>query len=212
MRIYDLSHKLNNDTLVYPGNKPPRFASVSTLESKGYRETQLDFYSHVGTHIDAPAHILTSGKFLDELDISAFSGKALIIKIKDGTDIISKESLLHLAGFIKNADFILFNTGWSNYWGTDNYFTGFPVLGDDALKWLLTFELKGIGFDTISADAISSIVFKNHLKILEYNMIIIENLNFPEQIIEMTGEFFCFPLPFENADGSPVRAVLKSFE
>jgi kynurenine formamidase len=51
--------------------------------------------------------------------------------------------------------------------------------------------------------------FSNHHAILGKNIIIIENLVFPDGFSEKSGEFSCFPLPYENADGSPVRAVLK---
>ena len=36
-------------------------------------------YSHTGTHIDAPAHMLSNGPYLDDLNIEHFIGKATIL-------------------------------------------------------------------------------------------------------------------------------------
>ena len=208
MKIYDLSHKLNNLTPVYPGNEPPEFTQIADFKSHGYRETQFRFHSHLGTHIDAPSHMIEDGKSLDQLPAEHFCGNAFIIKTPINRNI-DFELLKRFETEISESDFVLFQTGWSQYWNTPEYFGKFPVLTKDAVEFLLQFNLKGIGFDNISADPIDSSDFPNHYSILGKNLIIIENLVFPDGFTESNGEFSCFPLPYENADGSPVRAVLK---
>ena len=208
MKIYDLSHKLNNLTPVYPGNNPPEFTQIADFKSHGYRETQFRFHSHLGTHIDAPSHMIEDGKSLDQLPAEHFCGNAFIIKTPINRNI-DFELLKRFETEISESDFVLFQTGWSQYWNTPEYFGKFPVLTKDAVEFLLQFNLKGIGFDHISADPIDSTDFPNHYSILGKNLIIIENLVFPDGFTESNGEFSCFPLPYENADGSPVRAVLK---
>jgi kynurenine formamidase len=208
MKIYDLSHKLNNQSPVYPGIQQPEFIPATQIETHGYRETHFRFHSHLGTHIDAPAHMIADGSTLDQLAIDQFCGQALIIKTptKKNIDI---DILAGLEFEISKCDFVLFNTGWSKFWGSPAYFGNFPVLTTEATAFLLQFSLNGIGFDHISADSMDSKDYQNHYAILGKNMIIIENLIFPDGFAENSGEFSCFPLPYENADGSPVRAVLK---
>jgi len=207
--IFDLSHPLNNETPVFPGTQSPVFEQTATIEKKGYRETYLRFQSHLGTHIDAPAHMLKNGSTLDQMDISSFHGKALIIEIKHGIHEIDKSFPEQFSDELKVVEFVLFRTGWNQFWGKQKYFEGFPVLTLEALEYLFTFPLKGIGFDTISADPVESTDYRNHYAIFEKGLIIIENLNFPESLKENKGAFSCYPLPYEKADGSPVRAVLK---
>lgn len=207
--IYDLSHPLNNETPVYPGTPSPVFISTASIEKSGYRETHFNFRSHLGTHIDAPAHMLEKGRMLDQLDISAFNGKALIIETKEGIREIEESFLESFSNELEVAEFVLFKTGWSKFWGDKKYFEDFPVLKEDALCFLLKFKLKGIGFDTISADPVESTDYKNHYAIFKKGLIIIENLVFPDDLKTNKGEFSCYPLPYKNADGSPVRAVLK---
>jgi kynurenine formamidase len=209
MKLYDLSHLLNNETPVFPGMSKPEFKPAGKLETDGYRETRFEMDSHTGTHIDAPAHMLENGKTLDQLQLEAFSGKALIISVPGNSKSIGEDLLVQFEEKLKKAEFVLFKTGWSKFWGTSQYFKDFPTLSADAVKWLLTFSLKGIGFDVISADPTDSTTYPNHFRILGKGLIIIENLRFPEELIETEGEFFCFPLHFENADGSPVRAVFR---
>ncbi len=207
--VYDLSHILNNESPVFPGDVSPIFKPIANIEENNYRETQFLIHSHLGTHIDAPAHMLKNGLTLDKMDISSFSGKALLIEVDKRNRIIEKPLVQQFQKELKGVEFVLFNTGWSKFWGEKRYFEGFPTLSPDALDLLLQFPLKGIGFDTISADPVESTDYKNHYSIFEKGMIIIENLIFPGNLNERKGEFSCFPIPYEKADGSPVRAVLK---
>ena len=208
MKIYDLSHKLNNESPVYPGNQQPEFTPAAQIETHGYRETHFRFHSHLGTHIDAPAHMIAAGKTLDQLPVEHFCGNAIVIKTEPGNKI-GIEQLAVKTDEITKSEFVLFRTGWSKYWSSPEYFGNFPVLTPEATAFLLQFALKGIGFDHISADSMDSKDYSNHYAILGKNMIIIENLVFPDDFSATSGEFSCYPLPYENADGSPVRAVLK---
>jgi arylformamidase len=210
MKLFDLSHLLNNQTTVYPGKDKPIFQPAALIDKDGYRETHLEFDSHLGTHIDAPAHMLPAGLTLDRMPVSAFSGKAFIISVPEGMKKFDQHYLSVYADEIEGTEFILFKTGWSKYWKSQRYFEDFPTLTTDAVEWLLTFPLKGIGFDAISADPVESTDFPNHYLIFNKGLLIIENLKFPDELTEAAGKFTCYPLPFENADGSPVRAVFST--
>ena len=53
---------------MYPGTEPPTLSEATTVERDGFAETRLCFYSHTGTHIDAPAHMLRGGPTLDRFE------------------------------------------------------------------------------------------------------------------------------------------------
>jgi len=101
----------------------------------------------------------------------------------------------------------LLYTGWSRYWGRNRYFSNYPVLSENAAGWLQRFNLKGVGFDTISADSAGSTADPVHKRLLSRNGLIIENLTRLETLPQTGFTFSCLPLFTENADGSPVRAV-----
>lgn len=65
MKVYDLTHTIQNDMPVYPGTEQPKLTTACTIEAVGYRETLLHMFSHTGTHMDAPAHMLLDGAALD---------------------------------------------------------------------------------------------------------------------------------------------------
>lgn len=209
MNFIDLSHVLNEQTPVYPGKDQPIVKKITTILNEGYRETELKIDSHLGTHIDAPAHMFEDGRFLNQYPVSRFTGKAVIIKVPEGTTIISKSFLIGFEKEIGSADFVLFNTGWCNFWGTDEYFKNFPVLNEEAADWLVSFYIKGIGVDAISVDPVETKSWDIHYLLFNEDLIIIENLVFPESLDSISGQFYCFPLSIEEADGSPVRAVIR---
>jgi arylformamidase len=209
MNFIDLSHVINGQTPVYPGKDNPTVLKTSSIQDDGYLETKLIFDTHLGTHLDAPAHMLEGGRFLGNYPLSRFTGKAMVIKVPEGEKSISAKFLEQFKSDFEPVDFILFNTGWSQYWGEESYYYGFPVLEEGAVDWLTSFFIKGIGVDAISVDPVGGKNWNNHHLFFCQDIIIIENLIFPDNIDNLAGELFCFPLSIEEADGSPVRAVLK---
>lgn len=209
MKIIDLTHTMHGDMPVFPGTEKPIFLPANTIEKDGFKETKFSMYSHTGTHIDAPSHMLEGSNFLDELDISHFIGRAAILDFSNiKNKEITKEDLLKYEKRLKDLDFVLLMTGWSKYWNSDKYFEDFPFLSEEAVDWLIGFNIKGIGIDAISIDDMKTTTFSIHYKLFENNMIVIENLTNLESINnEESFIFSCLPLKYENADGSPVRAV-----
>jgi len=158
--------------------------------------------------VDTPAHLIKGSKTLDQLSIEHFYGKAYVL---DSTNLecrtIDMKALEPHQDSIEQADFLLIRTGWSQYWGMDTYFSNYTVLPIDAADWLSRFGLKGLGVDSISADKADSQDFPVHKIFLQNDTIIIENLKNLGKSHGCAFTFSCFPLNFEDADGSPVRAA-----
>jgi kynurenine formamidase len=208
MKIVDLSHTISPDMPVYPGTEPPLFFTACTIEDVGFLEKKITLYSHTGTHMDAPCHIISGAKTLDQMPPEHFMGKGAVIELAGNNGpTIDLELLKPHQGRIERCEYLLFHTGWADLWGKEAYLTGYPVLSPDAATWLAGFPLKGMGADTISADSAESAAFPIHTILLEHDIVIIENLTNLRAIPDGEFVFCCFPLKIENADGSPVRAV-----
>jgi arylformamidase len=208
MEIVDLSHTISPDMPVYPGTEPPMFSTACTIEGIGFLEKKITLFSHTGTHMDAPAHIIPGAKTLDQMPPDQFVGKGAVVDIRvNNGSTIDIELLKPHQGRIEGCEFLLFHTGWGDLWGTEAYLNRFPVLSHDAATWLAGFSLKGIGADTISADEAESTAFPIHTIFLERDIVIIENLTNLRALPDTEFIFTCFPLKIEEADGSPVRAV-----
>lgn len=68
-------------------------------------------------------------------------------------------------------------------------------------------KAKGFGLDTISVDISEKDGYPVHKFLLNSDTIIIENLINLLSLPVSKFHFSCFPIKFEDADGSPVRAV-----
>lgn len=128
-----------------------------------------------------------------------------LTSVKEGTiDIADLRPPEDLMG---KSDFVLLHTGWSEFWNKGGYFEGYPVLSREAATWISGFRLKGLGIDMISIDREGTSDFPIHRILLEQNILIIENLTNLKGLPQVGFSFACLPLKFENADGSPVRAI-----
>ena len=208
MKMIDLSHEMHDEMPLYPGTPKPEFSDNSRFMTDGYREKQIRMTSHIGTHIDAPAHIIADGKTLDQLDLDSFYGRAYVLDVSrlSGHEIgLShvQESEDKIAGM----DFLLLYSGYNGLWGKKAYFEDFPVLSAAAAKWLTTHIKKGVGLDMCSVDPVGSSDLVVHNILLGTGMVIIENLTNLSQINGKSIEFSCLPLKIRYADGSPVRAI-----
>ncbi len=211
-KLIDLTHILNEKITAYPDTEAPKFEELNNVAEHGFAELKMTSVLHVGTHIDAPCHILKNTKSLDQFPLDKFIGNAIVIPCQYKEEI----SLKYLQSYrdqITKTDFILFFTGWQYKWNTSGYFDDCPVPTIEAAKWLTKFKLKGIGFDSfsvdkiISAKKITSENMPNHYILLEKEFLLIENLTNLDKLPGSLFSFQCLPLNIENADGSPVRAM-----
>ncbi|MBW1852237.1 MAG: cyclase family protein [Deltaproteobacteria bacterium] len=208
METVDLSHSISQGMPVYPGTEPPIFTTACTYDEDGFIESKITLYSHTGTHLDAPAHIMQGEKTLDQFTVDHFVGKGSVLDLRSTQkQTIELEDLQPYQHLIKESEFILLLTGWSRFWNEEAYFRGYPILSPEAAQWLCSFTLKGLGVDMISVDEEGSTVFPIHRILLESDIVVIENLTNLESLPPSGFTFLCVPLKIERADGSPVRAV-----
>ena len=204
MKVYDLTHTIRNDMPVYPGTEQPRLTTACTIEEVGYRETLLHMYSHTGTHMDAPAHMLPDGAALDRYPGEKFVGAAIVVDCRGEKDI----SLPLLQRYdLSGVDFVLFCTGWDKKWGTPAYYENFPCMTAEAAAYLAALPLKGVGEDSISLDPCDSTEFPNHITLMKAGFINTENLTGLDALLGRRFTFVTLPLKFENADGCSCRAI-----
>lgn len=208
MKIIDLTHALTDDISVFNAQEHPTITVAATKERDGFAQKHLSLYSHNGTHMDAPFHVIDDGVTADRMPVTQFFGKAIAIDCRgvDGREI-PMEILEKHEDRLSNSDFVLLNTGWDARWKKTSYVEDFPVLTSEAANYLKQFHLKGVGVDAISVDPVESTQIPVHHILLGAEMILIENLTNLHLLGESEFYFSAFPLKIAAADGSPVRAV-----
>ena len=108
---------------------------------------------------------------------------------------------------IRQADFLLFCTGWDRLWGQATYYESFPCLTAEAAAFVAGLPLKGIGEDSISLDPCDSVDFPNHITLLGAGFVNTENLKGLDRLIGRPFTFMTLPLKFKNSDGCSCRAA-----
>ncbi|MDX9958866.1 MAG: cyclase family protein [Spirochaetia bacterium] len=208
MNTIDLTQFITPDMPVYPGTEGPKIDNATSIAQDGFAEKLLTMYSHTGTHVDAPGHMIPGAKTLDQFSVDTFIGRAVVIDVPEVSEpCISLRLLEDQAERLKGCDFVLFHTGWDAKWGQGGYFSGFPVLSADAARLLCGLGLKGLGFDCISVDPVGSTDMEIHRILLGSGLVIVENLCNLSMLNGAAFTFSCLPLRIRDSDGSPVRAV-----
>lgn len=207
MRIIDLSRKITPGMQVFPGDPAPE---IERREAWGFRTSDIRICSHAGTHMDAPAHIISQDVTLDKMPPETFWGLALLVDARGtaGREVEIADIAPH-AEKLAEADFLLLRTGWEDKFGGEEYMAGFPTLSAEAAKYALSLGLRGFGFDAISADRAESEECPIHKTLLGSGAVIIENLRGLAELPE--GETFllaALPMPLAEADGAPARVMV----
>ena len=209
MTWHDLTHLITSAMPVYPGTEPPELLEATTLEKEGFRETQLRLFSHTGTHMDAPSHMIAGAPSLDSMAIGAFAGAAVKVDLSSFPPgrAVPRSFLEEALEGAFTPDFVLLHTGWDRFWGTEEYFSPFPTLTPDGAAYLATRALKGVGVDAISVDPMESVAFPVHRALLSRGLVIVENLRGLGELPLRGFTFLALPLHYADADGAPVRAA-----
>lgn len=198
--LIDLSVLLNEQTPIYPGDPATKIESAGLLEKDGYTDHYISIGTHVGTHIDAPMHMLEGGKSLDQIPIEQFVGKGRVVEIIGGDyDCVKSAD-------IQEGDIVLLHTGMSDKYNESVYFEDYPTMSEEVAKYLVETKIKMVGVDTCSVDNQDG--FPIHKILLAGNVLIIENLT---NLSQLSGnDFTVHALPIKlQIDGAPARVVAE---
>jgi arylformamidase len=214
MRIVDLTIEMENGMPKFPAPWQPdvRIEPTATHDKEARSVMKISFSTHSGTHIDAPFHFIEEGKTIDEIDLSKFIRKALVINLsKSESDrAIDVKDLETFETQIIHADGLIFNTGWCKKWGTDEYFLNSPYFTVEAAKWLIERQVDFLGIDFPTVDDPQSAKpgekLPVHVILLESEVLIIENLTNLDELRNDEVKVIALPLKLKG-DGAPVRVI-----
>jgi len=197
----DLSVSLNEKTPVFPGDPKTQIKTGGILEKDGYQDHYVCVGTHVGTHIDAPSHMIKGSESIEKIPLEHFSGRGVYIKVNN--EKFDIETVKQVP--IQNGDIVLFHTGISNRYYESEYFDNYPDIPESIVNYLVEKKIKIVGVDMCSPDHSP---WPMHKILLKNNILIIENL---ANLASLSGkEFQVYAFPLKVAlDGSPVRVVAE---
>ncbi len=200
----DVSQRLDEHVATWPGDTLFTYqVNWSKEESGSVNVGKLSMSIHTGTHIDAPFHFDSAGKKVIDLDVNLYIGTAKVIHIKGKSSIgISDLSQVDLKGVTR----LLIRTGaWEN---RTVFPKTAPYVEKEAAAYLSQYGIRLLGLDLPSVDPLDSKELSTHHSLAKHDIHILEGLVLDD--VE-TGDYelVALPLALAEADGSPVRAVLR---
>ena len=204
-RLIDITRPLHNGTPEWPGDTPVAFNFVARIANgDAVNVGHLSVSVHNGTHADAPYHYNDDGIPIDQVPLETYVGSARVVDIRDWTAITIPQLIAIDAG---SAERLLLRTGaWTR---PDAFPQSWPLMDPDVPTWLNAQGVKLIGLDAPSVDELTSKDLPIHLACNAAGLFIMENLLLDEAPAG-DYELIALPLRLTGADGSPVRAVLRT--
>lgn len=175
-------------------------------ESGSVNVGQVTMSTHTGTHIDAPFHFDNEGKKVIELDFNLYIGPAKLIHLEDLPSIGIKD----LEGVeLQGVKRLLIKT---DAWKDKTVFPeSIPYIEPELAAYLAEQGVQLLGLDLPSVDPLDSKELSAHHELNHHGIHILEGLVL-DKVQQGEYDLAALPLPLEQADGSPVRAVIRKIK
>lgn len=199
VKYIDLTHTFKQNMPVYPGDPEPELKQVGFIDKDGYNEFQIKTDMHVGTHMDAPFHMLKNGRRLSEYSPDRFFGKGHLIDARGRSiDADLLEEMLILKG-----DIVFIMTGFYKKFGIPAYYETYPEISEAFALKMVELGVGMVGMDTPSPDRSP---FPIHKLLLENDILIVENLTNLENLMYKQFTVAALPVKFD-VEAAPVRII-----
>lgn len=199
-------------TMSYTGDMAGFSKTVSkTITDDGWNASTLAFYSHCGTHMDAPIHFNVSNQTIDEIPVTDFIGKAWVIDARHvGAKglVMIKDIPQDVHNKFVAGDSLIIWTDWAQYLGSPKYRDELPRISEELANWCLEKGVKMIGVEPPSVADVNNIAEVTQIhQILLKGVVIIEGLTNIDQLKSNCVELVALPLKIKGGDGSPARVI-----
>src|SRR3989344_988787 len=169
MKVIDLTHTFDEDMPSYPGDPKATLEQVAFIDKDTYNDHKITTVMHVGTHIDAPLHMIAGGKRIDEIGPEKLIGEGILIDVR-GKEKIDANVLDNIQ--IEEGSILLLFTGFGSKFKSKDYFKGYPELAEDFANKIVKLKVKIVGMDMLGPDydkpwVTHKILLGNEILILE---------------------------------------------
>jgi arylformamidase len=205
MKLFDITIPICPTLAVWPGDTPFALTWNQRIEhGDSVNVCSVTMSTHTGSHVDAPNHFLTDGSGVDTCDLARYWGPAVVVDVTGAIEI----TVADLQGIdLRHTPRVLFKTlAWVDH---ETFPIEVPVMADDVPSYLHDQGVVLIGVDVPSVDKLASKDLPNHHRLTAHGIAILEALDL-SRVSTGVYELIALPLKLVGADGSPVRAVLRS--
>jgi arylformamidase len=203
----DISVPIRPGMHEWPGDDPFRLEPVFAIErGDAYTVSRATMTWHVGTHMDAPAHMVAGAPRIDAVPLDTCIGPARVLGIRHRSLVTRKELERHR---VRTGERLLLRTrNSSTAWNGSAFSRDFVALAPDAAEYLAERRIRLVGIDYLSIDPFHSTDMLAHKCLLGQGIAVVEGVNLA-RVAPGRYQLVCLPLRIADGDGSPVRAVIK---
>lgn len=214
--LHDVSMVVHASTPEWPGDVP--YACGWTLQMASGANLNLAHFTmspHVGTHADAPLHVLPGGTASDGFPLGVFHGPAFVLDLPAALRECAHPtepclSLEDLAPYLPpQVERLLLRTDASTAEG--GFPAEWPALTAECVEALCARGLRLLGVDAPSVDPRDARELGTHRALFRGGAWNLENLDL-RGVATGHYELVAYPLRLAGLDAAPVRAVLLSME
>lgn len=218
--IVDLTQPWGPVTATWPGDGPIHVTTTATVADDGYFARRLDGPEHAGTHLDAPAHFLTTGRSAVEIPVTDLIRPLVVIDVADrigddpdaevGVDAIRAAE--DRDGPIAAGDIVVIHTGWDRHVTDPERYIGrthprCPGIDLAAAEHLVDRGIVGLGIDTMSVERGGSPDFPVHQLTLGHGIWHLEGLVGIDRVPRRGAWLIVAPLALTGGSGAPTRVL-----
>ena len=204
LKIYDLTPKISPRLAVFPGDQVfQREVALSMAKGSHLELSAMRTTVHLGAHADAPSHYHLNAPDISQRPVERYLGKAQVLRVH-GLKAKERVRVEHIQAKIQ-APRVLIDT--RSFPDPENWNSDFSSFAPELLDWLADQGVTLVGIDTPSVDPEDSKGLEAHQILWQRDLAVLEGLLLgpvPEGLYTLIA----LPLPIENGDASPVRAIL----
>lgn len=222
--VVDLSWSLRPGVPVFPGQPGFEFEPLGDIDDPSLPLcfARVSFMEHCGTHMDAPAHAIKGGAYVDELPLPALVGPACRLDLRErcggvadfevtSADIKDYE---RRHGRIPKEAIVLMHTGWDQRFSNPARYVEtsadggwhWPGVAGEAAEMLADREVHGVGIDSIGLDGGAvAMTLAAHRAVLGSGAFIVENVAHLADVPATGAVVLTAPIKTYHGSGGPTR-------
>jgi kynurenine formamidase len=218
-RVVDLSHRIREGLITYPGLPAPHIRPHLTREDSRSRYAPgtefamdlIELIGNTGTYLDSPYHRYGDGADLAGLELETLVGlRAEVFHLTDvapgGAGRRDIPAEVFYDRDVRGAA-VLLHTGWDVHFGTPGYGTGSPYLSAAGAEYLVAQGAALVGIDALNIDDTESGGERPaHSGLLAAGIHVVEHLTRLAELPPHGASFTAAPPAIEGFGTFPVRA------
>jgi len=206
VKIYDATLAIHEKMIVFPGDPPFKKEPVSRIRTgDDFNLSTITMGTHLGTHVDPPAHFIDKGATVDQIELNTLVGPGVVADLRGCTQI-DRRALEQAA--VADYKRVLLKTDNGPLLLASSYQAAGVYLTEDGARYLVDSGVRLVGIDSLSIEHPESKGSPVHHLLLEAGVLVVEGARLVD-IPAGEYEIFCLPLKIKGADGAPARILLR---